>query len=66
MTRLVQWVVWRVMPKRLVRYMTIGLAFDQAFTPAVADEFLEQWTEGDQITWADWMRLGRHAKLKGS
>jgi hypothetical protein len=54
------------MPKRLVRYMTIGLAFDQAFTPAVADEFLEQWTEGDQITWADWMRLGRHAKLKGS
>lgn len=64
MMRLIRWIVWRVLPDELTRYITIGMAFDHAFTPDVADEFLQQWAESDEITWADWMRLGRHAKLK--
>lgn len=57
------WTMARLIPSDYLRVMRIGAAFEDCTSPTAANELLEMSDGGCEITWADWMRLGRRAGL---
>jgi hypothetical protein len=46
-------------------YIRLGTAITPLLNRAATDELIAVAKDG-QITWSDWMRVGRKAKLEGS
>lgn len=46
-------------------YLDLSLALRSVLTPEVAQELTEAAKDGE-LTWADWLRVGRHAGLKST
>jgi hypothetical protein len=57
------WTMARLIPSDYLRLMLVGEAFEKSTSRTAADELLEQVSDGREITWADWMRIGRRAGL---
>ena len=52
-------------PAKYVGYVRLGLAIAPLMNANALDELIHVAEDGD-ITWSDWMRVGRRAGLKGS
>ena len=50
-------------PSRYARYARLGTAIDPLMNTAALDELVRV-AEGGNITWSDWMRVGRKAGLQ--
>ena len=46
-------------------YVNLSLALRSVMTPEVAQELTEAAKDGE-LTWADWLRVGRHANLRSA
>ena len=57
--------VLKFAPAKYARYVRLGLAIAPLMNANALDELIRVAEDGD-ITWSDWMRVGRRAGLKGS
>ena len=57
--------VLKFAPAKYARYVRLGLAIAPLMNENALDELIRVAEDGD-ITWSDWMRVGRRAGLKGS
>ena len=57
--------VLKFAPAKYARYVRLGLAIAPLMNANALDELIHVAEDGD-ITWSDWMRVGRRAGLKGS
>ena len=55
--------ILRILPGSYKPYIRMAVALEPVFTPEAAEQLAEVAEDGE-ITWADWMRIGRRAGLK--